>query len=268
MVQPSALWRLASHGHEVRGGGETYWLENRLRGARDQENCLLQYTIRGSVSLDWNGQRHRGGPGQAILYRHGEESAYGLGEEDQTPYELLFVHLQGAGLRAHWSELRRRGGTVSVDSGGALLNAMRQLIDRASPQRERDIVRAAALVQHFVLELFVLHERGDPQPRPVERAVQRMVDNPIFPWSLKELAAEAGCSREHLSRAFSRRTGHPPAHWLNQQRLALARQLLLSTDLAVQDIARQAGFSSAATLARQLRGTTGLGPSAWRAAQR
>ncbi|ASR54287.1 helix-turn-helix domain-containing protein [Cellulomonas sp. CW35] len=55
-------------------------------------------------------------------------------------------------------------------------------------------------------------------------------------------------ARRTFTRRFRERTGVSPGHWLVQQRLARARVLLETTDLTVDEVARRAGFGSAATL--------------------
>lgn len=82
-----------------------------------------------------------------------------------------------------------------------------------------------------------------------------------------DLAAMAGVA--HMSvRTFTRRfrdeTGVSPARWLAQQRVDLARLLLETTDLPVDQVARRAGFGTAAALRAQMAAAVGVPPSAYR----
>jgi transcriptional regulator GlxA family with amidase domain len=84
------------------------------------------------------------------------------------------------------------------------------------------------------------------------------------PVSLEEMAAHARMSVRTFTRRFRDETGLSPARWLVQQRVAHARLLLESTDLAVDAVARRSGLGSATALRQHLQATIGVAPSAYR----
>jgi transcriptional regulator GlxA family with amidase domain len=91
-------------------------------------------------------------------------------------------------------------------------------------------------------------------------ALTRLAD----PVSLDEMAAHARMSVRTFTRRFRDETGLSPARWLLQQRVAHARLLLESTDLAVDAVARRSGLGSATALRQHLQATIGVAPSAYR----
>jgi transcriptional regulator GlxA family with amidase domain len=84
------------------------------------------------------------------------------------------------------------------------------------------------------------------------------------PVSLEEMAGHARMSVRTFTRRFRDETGMSPARWLVQQRVAHARLLLESTDLAVDAVARRSGLGSATALRQHLHATIGVAPSAYR----
>jgi len=84
------------------------------------------------------------------------------------------------------------------------------------------------------------------------------------PVSLEEMAAHARMSVRTFTRRFRDETGLSPARWLIQQRVARARLLLESTDLAVDAVARRSGLGSATALRQHLQATIGVAPAAYR----
>jgi transcriptional regulator GlxA family with amidase domain len=84
------------------------------------------------------------------------------------------------------------------------------------------------------------------------------------PLTLADLAAHARTSVRTFTRRFREETGLSPQRWLAGQRIALARELLESTDLPVDRVAADAGFGTAASLRQQLRASLGLSPLAYR----
>jgi transcriptional regulator GlxA family with amidase domain len=58
--------------------------------------------------------------------------------------------------------------------------------------------------------------------------------------------------------------GTSPGQWLTQQRVERARNLLESSDLSVDQIAREAGFGTAASMRQHLQAALGVSPTAYR----
>ncbi|WP_035798656.1 GlxA family transcriptional regulator [Kitasatospora mediocidica] len=84
------------------------------------------------------------------------------------------------------------------------------------------------------------------------------------PPALRELADRAGMSVRTFTRRFREETGSSPGQWLTVQRTARARELLELTDLSIDQVARQSGFGTAASLRSQLRGRLDVPPSTYR----
>ncbi len=78
------------------------------------------------------------------------------------------------------------------------------------------------------------------------------------------LARRAQMSRRNFDRRFREITGTTPLTWLTHQRVLRAQQLLESTRLPVEEVARRCGFSSAAALRPHFRRVVGASPAAYR----
>ncbi|GGU61190.1 AraC family transcriptional regulator [Streptomyces albospinus] len=88
------------------------------------------------------------------------------------------------------------------------------------------------------------------------------------PLTVEELAAHAGISARTLARRFADQLGASPGQWLLAQRIAASRELLESTDLPLEAVARRVGLSSATNLRRRFLRALGTTPGAYRRAFR
>lgn len=109
-------------------------------------------------------------------------------------------------------------------------------------------------------------ERPVPEPEQASTAAARNwalahLDRSI---DVEELARRAHQSVRTFNRRFREETGQSPGAWLIQQRRVRARHLLESTDLPVDEVARQAGLGSGATLRYHLRESLGVSPVQYR----
>lgn len=110
---------------------------------------------------------------------------------------------------------------------------------------------------------------GPPAPEHVtslaatrQWALQRLHE----PLTLSDLARHAHVSTRTLTRRFSAETSQSPVQWLLRQRVERARELLETTGLPMGQVARQAGLRTPDSLRGHIQRTTGLTPSAYRAA--
>ncbi|RNL84580.1 AraC family transcriptional regulator [Halostreptopolyspora alba] len=99
----------------------------------------------------------------------------------------------------------------------------------------------------------------------VGTALRLMHDAPAERWSVAKLAANAGASRATFARRFSALVGEPPMSYLAGWRIAVAGDLLRTTDATVESIARQVGYANAFALSVAFKRHRGVSPTGYRA---
>lgn len=83
-------------------------------------------------------------------------------------------------------------------------------------------------------------------------------------WSIQRMADEARVSVRSLHRHIREATGTAPGEWLQNERLARARELLEETALSVSAIAAHTGLGTATNFRNHFRTDVGLSPIAYR----
>lgn len=81
------------------------------------------------------------------------------------------------------------------------------------------------------------------------------------PITLAELAKLVRMSRFNFVRTYHRLSGQPPMTDIRALRMERARELLLTTDLGLKEIAPRCGLQSAFSLSRAFKRHFGYGPS-------
>jgi transcriptional regulator GlxA family with amidase domain len=109
-------------------------------------------------------------------------------------------------------------------------------------------------------------ERPLPEPQDTSTAATRAwaMERLGEPLALADLAAHARTSVRTFTRRFREETGSSASRWLVQQRIALARHLLESTDAPVEQVAVRAGFGTTASMRQHLHAAIGVAPLAYR----
>ncbi|WUN50766.1 helix-turn-helix domain-containing protein [Streptomyces sp. NBC_00306] len=84
------------------------------------------------------------------------------------------------------------------------------------------------------------------------------------PIQLRDMAERQSMSVRTFTRRFREEVGVSPGQWLTQQRVERARHLLESTDLSVDQVARDAGFRTAQSMRQHLQAVLGVAPTVYR----
>lgn len=173
------------------------------------------------------------------------------------------------GIRVQPAVLYVDDGDVLTAGGGAAGMDLGLHLIRSS--------HGAAVANRLARSMVVPPHRPGGQAQYVESPVPELDrDDPVgdtLSWALGRLdqilpvdvlARRAGMSRRNFDRRFREITGTAPATWLNHQRVLRAQQLLESTGLTVEEVARQCGFPSAAALRTHFRRLVGVAPVTYR----
>ena len=102
----------------------------------------------------------------------------------------------------------------------------------------------------------------DPE---VGKALAMMHRHPARPWTLANLAREAGMSRSVLAERFRHYLGEPPMSYLTRWRMQLGAEMLSSTSNSVAQIAAEVGYASEPAFNRAFKREFQLPPARFRA---
>lgn len=124
--------------------------------------------------------------------------------------------------------------------------------------------------------MVVPPHRDGGQAQYIDRPIPSDTESfgPLLDWMLEHLdddltvdalARRAGMSPRTFARRFAAETGTTPHRWLVRHRVAVAADLLESTDLGLDEIARRVGLGDAALLRHHFKALRGATPRAYRA---
>jgi len=110
--------------------------------------------------------------------------------------------------------------------------------------------------------------RDDPLPPHtsalVKRAIALIQQRYDEPLSRQEIADAVGVSKDYLGRIFHQELGLSPWEYLIRYRVLRAKELLLTRDYSVAEIAARVGFDTAGYFSQIFRREAGCSPRAFR----
>jgi transcriptional regulator GlxA family with amidase domain len=193
--------------------------------------------------------------------------------------------LDGLTVTTHWSlcealatrypELTVDPSVLYVDNGAVLTSAgVTAGIDLCLHVLAKDL--GPTVARQVSRRLVMPPSRGGDQRQFIEGKVVPPADDPMAatrqwmlaslaePLTVARMAAHAHMSERSFYRRFTGREGSPPLAWLRDQRIARARELLESSELAVEQIAREVGLGTSANLRLQFHRAMSLSPQEYR----
>ena len=125
-----------------------------------------------------------------------------------------------------------------------------------------------AMISHIAQSYGRLEDIFSPRtklaPWQEKRAKELMMSRLGEEMKTKELAGACGISDDHFGRMFRMTTGLAPHQWLRNQRLNMAQDFLLNSNLGLSEIALICGFSHLSHFTRIFSYHIGTSPAAWR----
>ena len=235
----------------------------RPHGARES---IVMVCTAGAGTVAIAGVEHAASAGDAIVLPAGRPHRYVADAED--PWSIWWMHVAGedAGelvdaVGSHASPVLRlrdpAGAAVAVEGVVAALER-----DETIPTLYAAAGAAWSMLAHLAAE-----RRGGPGPDVDRiRAVQDFIRADLTaPLTVAGLARRAGLSASHFSALFRRATGASVMEYVKRLRSARARELLMTTDLTVAEVAERVGYPDPFYFSRQFHAVNGTSPSAFRA---
>lgn len=186
-----------------------------------------------------------------------------ISQPDRTRYDILLDQLESA-IKA-----QRQYGDPLI----ALVNFMAKVIGNI-PQEELsgccrlirqalDCRRAIAAFNQFIVA-YSAFPRPNAHSREICRSIDYMQSNIQDDITLTDIASKVNLSPNYFSCLFKQETGLSFTDFLSRMRIEHAKHLLRTTNLMINEISAQCGFSDIAYFSRFFKHVTGANPSSWR----
>lgn len=98
----------------------------------------------------------------------------------------------------------------------------------------------------------------------IMKVLSRISGDYARPWTIEDLARDAGLSRTALAVRFQSLFGEGVASFLRHQRISTARRLLVGSKLSIKEIAHKVGFTSPEVFIRNFERAEGVSPRRFR----
>jgi AraC-like DNA-binding protein len=203
--------------------------------------------------------------GDVLLIPPRQPHRYYADKDD--PWSIWWLHVTGVDLpdllAAIGLDLSKPTAPVSDPvQAAALIESICN--DLARDETSSSLTAAAGAAWHLLAQLAAERHRRSVGDASINRIQSHLREHLADPFSVPELAAAAGFSTSHFSARFHAVTGFSVTEYVKRLRLARARELLLTTDRSIADIAGEVGYPDQFYFSRQFRSVMGSSPRHFR----
>lgn len=236
----------------------------RVRPSGIQQAIIIN-CMSGRGWCEMRGSKHVVSPGQVLAIPPGEPHKYGSHERE--PWSIWWMHVAGQSVPGLLNSASLTAKRPLVAPKDPL--RMAQLFEETLSSMERGespvaVLRASGAAWHVLTLLADRYLGKTSEVDPVERATVYLDSQLTKPIKVPEVARIVGLSTSHLAALFRQVHGVSVLEYHSRQRMALARDLLDSTDLPIADVASRCGFEDPFYFSRQFRKYHSMSPSEYR----
>lgn len=238
--------------------------------ARDEYH--LHIVISGKGTLEVGGKTTQIHGSQLFLVKPGEMTYYKADSED--PWYYCWVSFSGHSAPRY---MESAGFVDGVNVQDCYVDAQEFiiLIQRLLECTELTVaceLRRLGIVLEFISLAIESNAKGEQAIRhhhdySPDVYVSHALDFIRFNYStikVNDIAKYIGINRSYLTNIFKKRMGVSPQEYLLQYRLNVGCQLLLTTNLSIQEVAQKIGYENPLTFSKMFKNAYGVSPRNYR----
>jgi AraC-like DNA-binding protein len=226
---------------------------------------LLMFVEQGSCTYWIDGNKYVVEKGEVLFIAEGLVRA---AEKSIEAHSKLSIHWTGDGLFGHFPHLEKQ---VMLFKSAPLYTYLKQSYYQMHHIWAKKDKYYRTLCEAMLLEITVrihqedaLQRSSGKQVRMVQQVRDYILEYYREPLSIEELAQQAERNASHLITSFKKHYGMAPLEYMHRTRITKAEELLLSTNINIEEIAIELGYCDAAYFNRMFKKLTGMTPSAYR----
>lgn len=262
---PSALAKQAFF--YIQETGKLKSIRHHVSKRANMDSFLIVYVYSGEGYFTVNGRRTKVSKGACFFVDCKEP--YSHESPDDSPWELLWVHFNGASSRQYYEYFTSLSGNIFYPGNAdELIHIFGQLLTVNKNKEEYYEVVTSSLIVQLLTALITTAKSGE---RPADSTAEKLPqvrhylsEHYTQKISLDDLSAAFYISKYHLCREFKKKYGESITDYIRNKRITKAKELLRFSDLHIGDIAGEIGVPDTNYFIKQFKIAENMTPSEYR----
>lgn len=228
----------------------------------NQEFYEIRYILDGEGYLKYNGRSYLLKKGEGCLIDCRQKYYYQTSSYNWISTCLYFNGTPAAPLVQSYLQSGSVKFTDAMFSNFEPLQThILQCTQKASLYMEYEV---SCTFYMLLTNLLIAQSKARNTSEIIEKIVSYIQANYMKSLTANDLSHHFGLSRTHMTRCFKEYTGFAPHEYITQLRIYNAKYLLRTTELSIDEISRQTGFSDSVYFIQVFKRIEGMTPSKYR----
>lgn len=233
-------------GYEFNGSGYFHERENGI-------GYMFTYTISGAAELIYENKKHLLHKGDLCMIDLNKKNVIKVLKSNH--WEIYFLHIIGANIEEIFSVFKQNCGIIKHDfEPNNLINCVESLLKGCNKYD------AAVYIYQTLMDALSQSATADYESLGINKAINFIYDYYKNDISIDDICSEIGLSKYHFIRKFKDLIGISPKQFILELRLKKASELLVTSKIALSEIAIKCGFKTTKNLYYSFEKVYGVGP--------
>lgn len=258
---PSPATNLISIGIEERT--DEYYYDNNFRKI---DAYLFQYTLKGEGILEIDGVAHTIGENEGFFIQIPSHTRYYLPKNSKKGWTFLFILVESGTMQEYYNKtIEKSGITFRLPLHAPIITYLFEKLEQTKSGFITDFTTASSTAFEFMNRVyFSFATEHTSYSNRIQRIINEMQNHFMDFEGSRELADFFHLSENHFIREFKDALGITPAKYLNHLKLEYAKQLLLTSNMSIEEISATCGYHRPNYFCRIFKKHTGITPSTYR----
>lgn len=251
-----------AYGHYIAGKNHF------TRRSNVSEMCQIFYTISGEGLFNLEGKSFIAGPDTVVFLSGAVPHEY---KSRNCIWDHEYVQFSGISCQTYYTLINPNGfSVIPLNADPTIPELFHQVKNQISSQDASQVIHCATLLIQIMDAIYyssTIQKRKEQiadSKHNLHAVIQYIDEHYMDKLNLEDLASIAHLSKYYFCRLFKAYIGYTPHEYLINVRVSKAQQLLLNTNLAIDEIAWKTGFPDATNFVHIFKNIVGTTPGKYR----
>ena len=235
----------------------------RYRVSRTNNDMFIfEYILSGSGYIEVNSEKFKVSTNDVYIIEPGQDHTYY--SDPKNPFKKIWINFYSDIFKEIFNSFGLSGKTVFKNSETLELFEQIQNLKRVSNFSD-DLCYEIAPILFKILCKLAMNSSTLITVSKTAKLTKKYIDDNIYTnISIDDIADNLRLSKAHIIRDFTKNYGISPYNYIIEQKIALAKKMLVLHNMNITEISNQLGFEDTNYFSKFFKKKTGISPSQYR----
>ena len=235
----------------------------RYRVSRTNNDMFIfEYILSGSGYIEVNGEKFEVSTNDVYIIEPGQDHAYYA--NPKNPFKKIWINFYSDIFKEIFKSFGLSGKTVFKNSDTLDLFEQIQNLKKISNFSDDLCYEIAPILFKILCNLAISSNKLSSISKTAKLTKQYIDESTYSNTTIEDIANKLNLSKAHIIREFTKSYGISPYNYLIEQKVAIAKKMLLLHNMNINEISIQLGFSDTNYFSKFFKNKTGVSPSQYR----